>query len=111
MPTSRWVLASRIACVLSLAFLVLVGVLVMMLSGESFWVLSDPAIPFIRFVQFIALLTLVGAIASVIAAGWSWSRGQERRRLSIGRTLVALSCLVCAYVAVAFHFLQVNLVY
>jgi hypothetical protein len=110
-PTSRWPLFSRLSAVLSLMFLVLVGVLIALMSGDSLWIITDAAAPFIRLIQLGALLALLGAIASVIAAVWSWRSGQESRWRSVGRSLVAFAGIICAYVVLAFHFLSPSLQY
>jgi hypothetical protein len=85
--------------------------LIVLFSGQSLWVLTDPAVPLLRLVQLAALLSVLGAIAAVYAAGWSWRNASESRWLSVGRTLVAFATLVCAYVAIAFHFLALRLQY
>jgi hypothetical protein len=110
-PSSRWPLFSRLASVLSLLFIVLVGVTVAMMSGDSLWILTDGAVPFLRLVQLGALLAVIGAIASVVAAVWSWRGKQEGRWRSVGRSLTAFACLVFAYLALAFHFLSPSLQY
>jgi CubicO group peptidase (beta-lactamase class C family) len=110
-PNSRWPLFSRLAGVLSLLFIVLVGATIAMMSGDSLWILTDGAVPFLRLVQLSALLAVIGAIASVIAAVWSWRGKQEGRWRSVGRSLTALACLVFAYLALAFHFLSPSLQY
>jgi CubicO group peptidase (beta-lactamase class C family) len=110
-PNSRWPLYSRLAGALSLLFIGLVGVLIAMMSGDSLWILTDGAVPFLRLVQLSALLAVIGAIASVVAAVWSWRGKQEGRWRSVGRSLTALACLVFAYLALAFHFLSPSLQY
>jgi hypothetical protein len=107
----RWLLASRLGIVASLLFLLLIGSIIMMFSGDSFWVLTDPAVPFLRLVQLSALLAVIGAIAAVLAAVRSWREPETRRWPAIGRSVTALACLVCAYVAIAFHFLTLHLQY
>jgi hypothetical protein len=109
LTTSRWVLASRLASIVSLVFLLLVGSIIVMFSSEAFWVLTEPAVPFLRLVQLFGLFTVIGAIAAVIAAAWSWRESPVRRWPAVGRTITALACLVCAYVVVAFHFLAFDL--
>jgi CubicO group peptidase (beta-lactamase class C family) len=108
---ARWVTASRLASVAGLLFLAFIVMLIMMFSGQSLWVLTDPAVPLLRLVQLAALLSVLGAVAAVYAAGWSWRTPAEGRWLSVGRTLVALATLICAYIAIAFHFLAIHLQY
>jgi hypothetical protein len=108
---SRWVLASRLASVAALVFVLFLVTMLIMFSGESLWILTTAAVPFVRLVQLAALLATIGAILSVVAAAWSWRSGVDSRWRSIGRTLVALSCMALAYVAVAFHFLSPTLRY
>jgi CubicO group peptidase (beta-lactamase class C family) len=110
-PTARWLKVSRLTNLACLAFLLLIGSILMMFSSESFWVLTDPAVPFLRLVQLFGLLAVIGGIAGVFAAFRSWREPQNGRMYAIGRTLTALACLVCAYVALAFHFLSLRLVY
>ena len=110
-PASRWPLMSRLSSVLSLLFLALVGGLIAMMSGDSLWILTDAAIPFLRLIQLSAVLALLGAIASVAAAVWSWRSGQEGRWKSFGRSLTALAGIVFAYLVLAFHFLSPSLQY
>jgi len=110
-PASRWPLFSRLSNVLSLLFLALVGVTIAMMSGDSLWILTDAAVPFLRLVQLSALLAVIGAIAAVIAAVWSWRGKPESRWRSVGRSLTAVAGLVCVYVVLAFHFLSPSLQY
>jgi len=104
-PRSRWILASRLASVAALVFVLFLVAMLIMFSGESLWILTSAAVPFIRLVQLAALLATIGAVVSVLAAAWSWRSGIDSRWRSIGRTLLALSCVSLAYVAIAFHFL------
>jgi hypothetical protein len=97
--------------VAALVFVLCLVAMLIMFSGESLWILTSAAVPFVRLVQLAALLTTVGAIVSVLAAAWSWRGGMEGRWRSIGRTLLALSCIALAYVAVSFHFLTPTLRY
>lgn len=111
LATPRWLLAARLGAVASLLFLLLIGSILMMFSSESFWVLTDPAVPFLRLVQLFALLAVIGAVAAILAAIWSWRASPVQKWPAIGRTATALACLVCAYVAIAFHFLTFSLQY
>lgn len=110
-PRSRWILASRLASLAALVFVLFLGAMLVMFSGESLWILTSAAVPFVRLVQLAALLTTLGAIVSVLAAVWSWRSAIDTRWRSIGRTLLALSCIALAYVAVSFHFLTPTLRY
>jgi CubicO group peptidase (beta-lactamase class C family) len=108
---SRWILGSRLAGLSALVFVLFLGTMLVMFSGNSLWILTSAAVPFVRLVQLAALLATIGAIVSVLAAAWSWSAGVDTRWRSVGRTLVALSCVALAYVAVMFHFLTPTLRY
>jgi hypothetical protein len=110
-PQPRWVLAARLATVASLVFVLFLGAMLIMFSGDSLWILTTAAVPFVRFVQLAALLATLGAIVSVVVSVSSWRSTIDTRWRSIGRTLIALSCLVLAYVAIAFHFLTPTLRY
>ena len=110
-PPPRWVLWSRLAAVASLLFVLFLGTMLVMFSGESLWILTTAAVPFVRLVQLAALLATLGAIVSVVAAVSSWRSPFDSRWRSVGRTLIALSCVVLAYVAIAFHFLSPSLRY
>jgi CubicO group peptidase (beta-lactamase class C family) len=101
-------LAAAVACSL---FAVLVGTVLVMFSSESSWIISSAARPFIRLVQLSALLAVLGAIAAVVAAAWSWRTAVERWPKSFGTSLLAAACLVWAYIAIAFHFLSLRLSY
>jgi len=57
------------------------------------------------------LLAAVGSVVAVIAAVQSWRMSGERRVRAVGRSLIAAACVVCAYIAIAFHFLAMRLVY
>ena len=85
--------------------------ILMMFMNDTFWVLSETGVPFLRFVQLIALLTVVGAVAGIVAAVQSWRDTHGRRWSAAGRALTALACLVCAYVVLVFHFLTIELSY
>src|SRR6185369_1663317 len=111
MPRSRWILASRLAGVASLVFVLFLVAMLIMFSGSSLWILTSAAVPFVRLVQLAALLATLGAIVSVVAAVSSWRSPFDSRWRSVGRTLIALSCVVLAYVAIAFHFLSPSLRY
>jgi hypothetical protein len=111
LPRSRWILAWRLANLAALVFVLLLGSMLIMFSGESLWILTSAAVPFVRVVQLAALLTTLGAIVSVLAAAWSWRSGVDGRWRSVGRTLLALSCVALAYVAISFHFLTPTLRY
>jgi CubicO group peptidase (beta-lactamase class C family) len=104
----RTSLAAVLTCSL---FAALVGSVLVMFSSESFWIISTPAKPFIRLVQLSALLAVLGAVAGLVSATWSWRTAAEGWRKSFGRSLLALACLVWAYVAIAFHFLSLRLQY
>jgi hypothetical protein len=110
-PRSRWVLASRLASLAALVFVLFLVTMLIMFSGNSLWILTSAAVPFVRLVQLAALLATIGAIVSIMAAAWSWRSGVDTRWRSVGRTLLALSCMALAYVAVAFHFLTPTLRY
>jgi hypothetical protein len=83
----------------------------LMFSSASFWVISSEASWFVRLLQLSALGAVIGAVISVIAAVDTWRAPTRKLSLSIGRSLLAASCLVWAYVAVAFHFLAIHLQY
>jgi CubicO group peptidase (beta-lactamase class C family) len=110
-PTSRWVRLSHFSALAAFVFLLLIGSILVMFSGETFWVLTDPAVPFLRLVQLVALLTVLGAIVAIVASVEGWREPQVRRWPAVGRTLTALACLVCAYVVLVFHFLSLRLIY
>ena len=100
-----------LAILLCFAFIVLAVSVLLMFSSASFWVISSDARWFVRLLQLSALAAVIGAVISVIAAVDTWRAPARRLSLSIGRTVLAASCLVWAYVALAFHFLAIRLQY
>jgi|KBSSwiStaDraftv2_1062776.scaffolds.fasta_scaffold12882_6 CubicO group peptidase (beta-lactamase class C family) len=99
------------AILLCFAFIALAVTVLLMFSSASFWVISSDASWFVRLLQLSALGAVIGAVISVIAAVDTWRAPTRKLSLSIGRSLLAASCLVWAYVAVAFHFLAIHLQY
>jgi CubicO group peptidase (beta-lactamase class C family) len=100
--------AAPLACLL---FALCAGLIVAMLSGDSYWLLSSGAKPLLRLVQLIALVAVLGAAAAVWVAVAGWRSSVGNRWRAVGRTAVAAACLVWAYVAIAFHFLSLRLHY
>ncbi len=100
--------AAPLACLL---FALFAALIVVMLSGDSYWLLSSGAKPFLRLVQLIALLAVLGAAGAVWVAVAGWRSPVGNRWRAVGRTAVAAACLVWAYVAIAFHFLSPRLHY
>lgn len=100
--------AAPLACLL---FAIFAGLIVAMLSGDSYWLLSSGAKPFLRLVQLIALVAVLGAVAAVWVAVAGWRSPVGNRWRAVGTTAVAAACLVWAYVAIAFHFLSLRLHY
>jgi CubicO group peptidase (beta-lactamase class C family) len=102
---------SLVAILLCFAFIALAVSVLLMFSSASFWVISSDARWFVRLLQLSALAAVIGAVISVIAAVDTWRAPARKLSLSIGRTVLAASCLVWAYVALAFHFLAIRLQY
>ena len=102
---------SLVAILLCFAFIALAVSVLLMFSSASFWVISSDARWFVRLLQLSALAAVIGAVISVIAAVDTWHAPARKLSLSIGRTVLAASCLVWAYVALAFHFLAIRLQY
>jgi CubicO group peptidase (beta-lactamase class C family) len=102
---------SRIASLCCFIFAALLGVVMLAVSGDSFWIFSSAAAPFLRVIQLFALLTVIGTAVTIVAAIDSWRTPGERWWRSLGRTAIAAACLVFAYVAIAFHFLSLQLRY
>ncbi len=102
---------SLAAILLCFAFIALAVTVLLMFSSQSFWVISSDARWFVRLLQLSALAAVIGAVISVVAAVDTWRAPTRKLSLSIGRTVLAASCLVWAYVAVAFHFLALRLQY
>jgi multisubunit Na+/H+ antiporter MnhB subunit len=69
---------ARVASLCCLIFAALLGVVVLLASGESFWIFSSAATPFLRVIQLFALLTMVGAAVTIVAAIGSWRTAGER---------------------------------
>jgi CubicO group peptidase (beta-lactamase class C family) len=110
--TRGWVSNTLSAAGVSgLVFLALGYTLVTLSSGDSTWIFSSAAMPFIRVIQLSALLALLTAGAAVAAAIRSWSLSTEPARTSMARTLICMACLVLAYVVLTFHFLTLRLDY
>ena len=99
---------SGIACAVFLALAVCV---VMLSSGETFWIFSSDATLFLRLVQLSALLAVLAGLGASIAAIASWRASSERFRSSLAATSIAVACLICAYVVLVFHFLSLHLQY
>jgi hypothetical protein len=102
---------SLVAALLCFAFVALAVTVLLMFSGETFWVISSDARWFVRLLQLSALAAVIGAVVAIIAAVDTWRTATAKLSLSIGRTVLAAACLVWAYVAVAFHFLALRLQY
>jgi CubicO group peptidase (beta-lactamase class C family) len=102
---------SLVAILLCSAFIVLAVAVLLMFSSESFWVISSDGRWFVRLLQLSALAAVVGAVISVIAAVETWRAPARKLSLFLGRTVLAAACLVWAYVALAFHFLALQLQY
>jgi hypothetical protein len=99
------------AILLCFAFIALAVTVLLMFSSASFWVISSDASWFVRS-------------TAVVSAGCRHRRRdlRDRRRRYVARTdpeavavdrqvAAGASCLVWAYVAVAFHFLAIHLQY
>jgi Beta-lactamase len=102
---------AKMASLCCLVFATLLGVVVLLSSGNSFWIFSSAATPFLRVIQLFALLTVIGAAVTTVAAIGSWRTPGERWWRSLWTTAIAAGCLVFAYVAIAFHFLSLQLHY
>lgn len=101
-------LAAILSC---FVFIALVVTVLLMFSGETFWIISSDARWFVRLLQLSALAAVIGAVVAVVVAVDTWRAPTRKLSLSIGRTALAAACLVWAYVAVAFHFLSPSLQY
>lgn len=101
-------LAAILSC---FVFTALVVTVLLMFSGETFWIISSDARWFVRLLQLSALAAVIGAVVAVVVAVDTWRAPTRKLSLSIGRTALAAACLVWAYVAVAFHFLSPSLQY
>ncbi len=92
-------------------FIALVVTVLLMFSGETFWIISSDGRWFVRLLQLSALAAVIGAVVAVLVAVDTWRAPTRKLSLSLGRTALAVACLVWAYVAVAFHFLSPGLHY
>jgi CubicO group peptidase (beta-lactamase class C family) len=101
-------LAAILGCTV---FIALCLTVLAMFAGQNFWVISSDARWFLRLLQLSALLAVLGAVVAAIVAVDTWRAPAHKLSLSLGRTALAVACLVWAYVAVAFHFLSIRLQY